>query len=163
MNLDLETFGLLQSEEIMAQLGSRDTIRAYADPAVAVNREVVRRMKLSMRFRDRTGNLRRGFSARKTAQRYLRVRGDRTATRLSSVFSRSPIINVLEGGTQERRQRRGRRTGRISARRIVETAARSVEPEVQTIYREYLNSPRGLERTVQRAAARKPRRDPRTR
>ena len=157
MNVELETFGLLQSEEIMAALGSRETIRAYADPAVAVNREVVRRMKASVRFRDRTGNLRRGFSVRKTARRYQRVRADRHGIRLSSVFSRSPVINVLEGGTGER-QTRTRRTGRIMPRRIVDTAARSVEPE--TIYRQYLNGPQGLERTVARAAARKPRKDP---
>ena len=159
MEVSIESLGLLQSQEIMKELGDRDILKAFAAPAVAVNRRVVQRLKSSTRFQDRSGNLRRGFSARRTPARYNSVRGDREATRLSTIYSRSPVIAILEGGTRSRRTRSGRRTGRVQPRRIVETAAQATQPEVVPEYAGYLNGPRGLERVIRRAAKRKPRRD----
>ena len=88
MDVTIESLGLLQSQEIMKELGDRDLIKAFADPAVAVNRRVVRRLKSSTRYQDKTGALRRGWSARRTPARYNTVRGDSDATRLSTIFSR---------------------------------------------------------------------------
>lgn len=155
----IETFGLLQAEEIMRELSDRDIMRAFATPAVAVNRKVVARLKRSVRFRDQSGRLRRGFSARQTPQTYTVVRRDPEGTRLSTVYSREPTINILEGGTVQRRYR-GRNRGRVQARHIVQTALEQTTPEAVPVYTQYLNSPRGLQRVVERAAARKPRRDP---
>ena len=156
---DIETFGLLQAEEIMRELSDRDIFMAFAAPAVAVNRRVVARLRQSVRFRDQSGRLRRGFSARRTPASYAVVRHDREGTRLSTVYSREPTINILEGGTVQRRYR-GRNRGRVQARHIVQTALDRTLPEAIPTYTQYLNSPRGLQRVVERAAARKPRRDP---
>lgn len=164
--IDLQTFGFLQSEEIMSALSDRDIIRAFATPANHVNRQVARRLRRSTQFKDRSGRLRRGFRVRQTPARYQRVAGDPEATRLSTVQSQSPVINVLEGGTVERRtrtyrgRRGGRRTGRVRPLRIVETALQQTqEGEVVQQYATYLNGPQGLERVFRRAAARAPRRD----
>ena len=159
MEVSIESLGLLQSQEIMKELGDRDLIKAFADPAVAINRRVVRRLKSSTRYQDQTGALRRGWSARRTPARYNTVRGDSDATRLSTIFSASPVIQILEGGTKERRTRSGRRTGRVSPRSIVETAVQATQPEVVPEYAGYLNGPRGLDRVIRRAVKRKPRKD----
>ena len=151
----------------MKALSDRDVIRAYAAPAVHVNRQITRKLRRSRQFKDRTHLLRRGLSARQTPARYQPVRGDADAVRLSTIYSRSPVINILEGGTTERRTRsyrkvkgRGRRTGRVKPLRIVQSVLNTVQSgDIIRQYAEYLNGPQGLDKTIRRAAARKPRRD----
>ena len=110
----------------------------------------------------------RGFRVRQTPARYQNVRGDGDATRLSTIYSESPVINILEGGTRQRRtvSYRGRKgggrsfTGRVAPLRIVQTALdQTQDGEIEQQYAEYLNSPQGFEKIIRRAAARQPRRD----
>lgn len=164
----IQSFGLLQAQEIMSALSDRDTIRAFAAPAVHVNRQITRRLRRSTQFKDRTKLLRTGLSARQTPLRYARVRGDNDATRLSTIYSRSPVINILEGGTRQRRTRSyrrragaGRNTGKVPPLRIVQTVLNQTQDgEIEQQYGTYLNGPQGFEKIIRRAAARKPRRDP---
>ena len=165
--MSVDSFGLLQSEEIMSALSARDVIRAFAAPAVHVNRQIARRLRRSTQFKDRTRRLRTGFRVRQTPARYQNVRGDGDATRLSTISSESPVINILEGGTRQRRTRSyrgvqggGRSTGRVAPLRIVQTALEQTqEGEIEQQYATYLNGPQGFEKIIRRAAARRPRRD----
>ena len=133
-------------------------IRAFAAPAVHVNRQVTRRMRRSTAWKDRSGLLRRGLSARLDAPALSQgCAATRDATRLSTIYSRSPVINILEGGTAQRKTRH-RRTGRVQPLRIVETAVQQTQQDIVPEYTRYLNGPQGLEKVIRRAADRVPQR-----
>ncbi len=158
MTPDIESLGLLQAQEIMESLPADLVEKAYARPAVAVEREIAKRLRRSTAYRDKSGTLRKNWRARQTPKRYRGVRGEANQVQLAQLQA-APHVHLLERGTAPRRTKRGRHTGRVVPRRFIERALKQIAPRTVPIYTSYLNGPQGLSKVVREAAKRRPRRD----